>query len=467
MKELGSYIFTRTELEWFAGASGDFNPIHVDPVSARRLITGMQTVHGMYTMLFALDLYYKEHAHIPKQIKVFFQKPVLEGEEVKFFFKKDCTETRIILRNNYGQVASILLIGYGITVSKLIPNKRPYKKSIKNNSFYRIKGQFGTLSVMAAQEDLERSFSNVSRMLGAHSVATIMSFSRLVGMSMPGLHSIFTGLNMKFGLQYTMPLSWKITRHISTNVPIQITLEGQGIFAEIDAFVRPAPVKQATMQEVYRVIDANAFIGQRALVIGGSRGLGELVAKCVVAGGGNVCITYANGKNDALKIKKEMNDSGGICKTSMLNVTCLDGVEGLLSAFKPTHIYYFATSRIRNNNQNYNTDLYEEYLSIYVAAFSELVRIASRCISHPFYVFYPSTVFIENMPKGFSEYANAKKEGEYQCKFLEAENLNLNIYVKRLPIIRTDQTSFLTQVEAKSALEEMRNVLIEMKGLVR
>ena len=25
----------------------------------------------------------------------------------------------------------------------------------------------------------------------------------------------------------------------------------------------------------------------------------------------------------------------------------------------------------------------------------------------------------------------AKKEGEYQCKFLEAENLNLNIYVKK------------------------------------
>ena len=66
MTKLGNHIFTPMDIESFARASGDFNPMHVDRVFARRLITGGQTVHGMYTLLFALDLYYQTHSHIPK-----------------------------------------------------------------------------------------------------------------------------------------------------------------------------------------------------------------------------------------------------------------------------------------------------------------------------------------------------------------------------------------------------------------
>ena len=73
MNKLGSQIFTSTDIEWFANASGDFNPMHVDRVFARRLITGGQTVHGMFTLLFALNLYYKTQTHIPNQIRFFFK----------------------------------------------------------------------------------------------------------------------------------------------------------------------------------------------------------------------------------------------------------------------------------------------------------------------------------------------------------------------------------------------------------
>lgn len=462
MTKLGSHIFTPEDIEWFASATGDFNPMHVDRIFARRLITGGQTVHGMYTLLFALDLYYQTHSHIPNQIKVFFQKPVLEGELIEFFYETDSTETILTARNNYGQVASILLFGDGNTITKPIHSNRPAKKNVREYSFSEIKDKRGTLSVMAAQEDLDQKFPNASLMLGAHIVATIMAFSRLVGMSMPGLHSIFTGLDLKFGLQCNMPLSWKVTRHISPNVPIKITLEGQGIFAEINSFVRPAPVKQATMQEVRRVIAPDVFSGQRALVIGGSRGLGELAAKCLAAGGGEVCITYMNGKSDADKIEKAINDTGGVCKKSILNVNNLDGVDGLIKSFEPTHIYYFASPTIRNNIQNYNTELFNEYFSIYVTAFCKLVRMVSKNVHYPFYVFFPSTVFIENEKKGFAEYINAKREGEHQAKLLDLENSKANIFIKRLPVLKTDQTASLTAGEAKSALGEIRNVLTEM-----
>jgi len=466
--KLGSHIFKKADIESFARASGDFNPMHVNPVFARRLITGGQTVHGMYTLLFALDLYYQAHSHTPNQIKVFLQKPILEGELIEFFCEAHTGETHITARNKYGQVASILMLGKGGINTTPIKCKRPEKKVVRNYSFSDIKGVRGILSIMAAEEDLDRKFPFAKRMLGAHVVATIMAFSRLVGMTMPGLHSIFTGLDMKFGMQYSNPLSWKVLRHISPKVPIKISLEAQGFYAEINSFIRPAPVRQATMREVKKVIEPTAFVAQRALIVGGSRGLGELVAKCVALGGGEVHITYNKGKNDAYKVQKAINRLGGLCKRSILDVNEIDSIGSigsLLKSFQPTHIYYFPSPSIRNNINSYNTALFDEYYSVYVTAFRRLVDAASANIQHSFSVFYPSTIFIEEDKKGFAEYINAKIAGEQEAELLEAEYSRAHIIIKRLPPLKTDQTASLTAGEAEPPLEVISNLLFEMKRL--
>src|SRR5215475_11110694 len=40
----------------FATLSGDFNPQHLDPVKARRLIFGGPVVHGIHLVLLGLDV---------------------------------------------------------------------------------------------------------------------------------------------------------------------------------------------------------------------------------------------------------------------------------------------------------------------------------------------------------------------------------------------------------------------------
>ena len=44
-----------------------------------------------------------------------------------------------------------------------------------------------------------------------------------------------------------------------------------------------------------------------ALVIGGSRGIGEIISKMIIAGGGNVKLTYYKGFEEAKKIKKRIS----------------------------------------------------------------------------------------------------------------------------------------------------------------
>ena len=48
-------IFTSDDQLAFAKLSGDYNPLHLDPVLARRLIFGHQVVHGVHALLWSLD----------------------------------------------------------------------------------------------------------------------------------------------------------------------------------------------------------------------------------------------------------------------------------------------------------------------------------------------------------------------------------------------------------------------------
>ena len=52
---LASRNFTSDDQALFAGLAGDFNPIHLDPIAARRTQAGTAVVHGIHATLWALD----------------------------------------------------------------------------------------------------------------------------------------------------------------------------------------------------------------------------------------------------------------------------------------------------------------------------------------------------------------------------------------------------------------------------
>jgi hypothetical protein len=48
-------VISLADSKAFAELSGDFNPLHVDPIAARRLVFGSTVPHGIHTILGALD----------------------------------------------------------------------------------------------------------------------------------------------------------------------------------------------------------------------------------------------------------------------------------------------------------------------------------------------------------------------------------------------------------------------------
>ena len=57
---IGKKQFTEKNQKDFASISCDYNPIHVDPLMARRLITGQRIVHGVNILLTGLNFLFKK-----------------------------------------------------------------------------------------------------------------------------------------------------------------------------------------------------------------------------------------------------------------------------------------------------------------------------------------------------------------------------------------------------------------------
>ena len=79
---------------------------------------------------------------------------------------------------------------------------------------------------------------------------------------------------------------------------------------------------------VCREVESEEFAAQRALIVGGSRGLGEVTAKLLAAGGAEVVITYYHGEQDARRIVAEIVSHGANAEYLPLNV--LEPLQKLL-----------------------------------------------------------------------------------------------------------------------------------------
>ena len=83
--------FTQDDQIAFANMSGDFNPIHLDPIVARRLIYGKQVVHGINTLLWCLNhwMSIKNEKVNLLSLNALFRKPIGINERVECLVKDD------------------------------------------------------------------------------------------------------------------------------------------------------------------------------------------------------------------------------------------------------------------------------------------------------------------------------------------------------------------------------------------
>jgi hypothetical protein len=456
--------FASQDLKWFAGISGDWNPIHLDEVVARRLLPGGIVVPGMFTVLWALNELGEHSNEGIGNIKVQFHRPILLGQPLSLFQEKGTGngEVRLSVCRGAEEVAVIWIIfGERVISGALSPEVFAQSYPI-DHSFEDLKGACGEIIAAGSETELRKVFPRLSSSLGLLPIASLLAFSRLVGMKCPGLHSLFVGLNVKTQPEESRSeIFWEVSRHSVCLAPIRIDVRGGGLTGTLDAFIRPQPVQQPSMDVVASYIEPGIFKEQVAFVIGGSRGLGELTAKIISAGGGDVTISYMQGLEDAKRVRDEINNWGGRCSIERIDVEQPEASIAEILKVPLSHLYYFASPRIHSSKSiPFDSSLYGTFNQIYVLSFVRIMIFLSERLVRGCNVFYPSTEFLDERPREFGEYIAAKAAGEAVCQYFDQNITNVSILAHRLPMLLTDQTKGLIR-------KEMADPLVELTSVVR
>jgi hypothetical protein len=301
-------------------------------------------------------------------------------------------------------------------------------------------------------------------------LAALLATTRLVGMECPGRHSIYSGLNLTFGPAGAgVPkLNYQVTACHKRLSLLLMDIEAPGMKGQIKTFLRPKPQGQAAFTEICREVESEEFSAQRALIIGGSRGLGEVAAKLLAAGGAEVIITYYHGQQDAQQIVEEIVSHGAKAACFPLNI--IEPSQGLLNRVvdrsKPLYLYYFATPPIFGAAQGkFSSQRFTTFAEYYVAGFRRTVQTLADPSTGLQKIFYPSSSAIEELPLDMGEYAAAKIAGELLCDFLQKSNPGLTIHKPRLPRIATDQTVSLLPVSNQNPVSVLLTHLRHLKQM--
>jgi NADP-dependent 3-hydroxy acid dehydrogenase YdfG len=305
---------------------------------------------------------------------------------------------------------------------------------------------------------------NLIRVLPPMQLAALLATTRLVGMECPGHHSIISSLDLFFFSDNAgvSNLNYHVTDCNKRLALVSMDVDAPGIKGQVKAFLRPKPQRQAAFADIRRQVESKEFSAQRALIIGGSRGLGEVTAKILAAGGAEVTLTYYRGQQDAHRIVEEIVSHGASADCLPLNVLePLQGLAGrITNRFKPLYLYYLATPYIFGAVKGkFSSQRFATFSEYYVTGFLRTVQALAEPTTGLQKVFYPSSAAIDELPLDMAEYAAAKMAGEIVCDFLQKAHPGLAIHKSRLPRVATDQTVSLLPVSNQEPVSVLLNNL--------
>ena len=369
MNMLGTYTYKTDDLKIFSKLSGDYNPLHIDDLKSRRYLFGQIVMHGIHIILKALDLYIKEKEKLTK-ISVSFLLPVYINDTIEFKLHSLGNDKIIKVKKDDKIIAVLRFTTEVVEKTKCsftkVPNQNKVPKLINSE---QILSQEGSLPLYLNENLVKLIFPNLYDFFHLGQLSSLLCSTRLVGMYCPGSNSIYSGFDMDYISSKSDHFNYKVEKFKEKFGLVKIYVKGHSIEGEIDAFIRPVPINQKSYKEIISKYKQSInFDIKKALVVGASRGVGEVCAKLLAANNIEVVLSYKNGHDELNNIVKEINNNGG--KASIIHIDVLSKIIDLSFLKKIDGLFYFASPPIFVSNKGeYSPALFEHFNSFYVKGF--------------------------------------------------------------------------------------------------
>ena len=259
---LAARTFDMADQTRFAALSGDCNPMHLDPVAARRTPAGAPVVHGVHTLLWALDVLARSDAGKKpvRRLIARFKRFIAVGEAVAIAATKRTEASAWLDLSVSGLTSAQIAVDFGDPVPMA---DAPSGETISapatalDLAFDEMDGLAGRLAFATPPEALAAMFPAASDWLGPRRLAALAATTLMVGMVCPGLHSMFSSLIVD-ACDEPKPqddhLGFRVIRTDPRFRMVRMSVAGGGWAGAVEAFARLPPVPQAPSHTLRGVV---------------------------------------------------------------------------------------------------------------------------------------------------------------------------------------------------------------------
>jgi NAD(P)-dependent dehydrogenase (short-subunit alcohol dehydrogenase family) len=453
-----------SDVEKFGAISGDRNPIHVDPVLARRMIFNRAIVHGVLLVLLVLEDIIRESALGAIEIMdlhALFRRPVSVGDAALFEINGEWPKFHFsILSSRSPSTTGTVTFrdrreGWGKL--RLRANERIPVADIDEDEIENAVGH----DYLTNPDELEDSLPNVCSAIPAEQISALLALTRIIGMRCPGLRSVLSEVTLKAPATGDR-IDWKVPEYDRRFARVELVMSGSGYAMNGVSFVQPRSRPGVSVGELRDLILPGEFARRNAVVIGGSRGLGAAFVRLLALGGAQIVATYRAEAAEAAAIKAELGDAGAGVRYQKLDLDIAEQLPTNLVNAEVSDLFYCASPPIFVGSKGViASELFDDFNRIYVSAFlKSFEQIRERC---PYlrYVFYPSSGVLDDPQPNLVEYAMSKIAAEELVRALASKYRKIRFHCVRIPRLDTDQTITLSNVKGMApsiaALQILRN----------
>jgi NAD(P)-dependent dehydrogenase (short-subunit alcohol dehydrogenase family)/acyl dehydratase len=462
----GTVRFTTDDLDWFASASHDANPLHVDEAFARHTAYGHRVVHGVLGALTGLG-------HIPPrpdqrvcEMTLDFRQPLYVG--VDYSVDVETAEdnaavaihdgSRLQLRAKARFVRSARS-GVPNKIDVVAPTVRTEAADRTLNDVHEsmtVEGRYAP--AWPATIELLRGLHLDERGIGTGEIATLLLLSYVVGMELPGRRALFSRARIRFSeTEAPNPAVFhfgaelvKVDERVNFTASKVLVSAGERVIAECD-------VSSFVHRDLERMSDATfsallpcppTLTDRAAAVIGGSRGLGAAFVRGLALQGADVHLTYRSSRAEAAAVaaclpeaappvRLHEGDAADAAWAAAFGATVAAAHDGLdllvcnaCPPLVPLPVHAAAMARIRQHI-NDSVALVGEPLA---ALLPHLAQRNGWCV-------VVSSVAVTDPPADWPHYVGAKAAIESFIQVAALQNRDVRFLVVRPPRLATDLTN--------------------------